>query len=330
MTNDTNTTPDLISYDHVIVAFSGGKDSLACLLWLLDAGVDRSKIELWHHDIDGREGSDLMDWTVTRDYCKKVAQAFGLPIYFSWLQGGFEREMNRNQQRKAATSWENPDGTIGTSGGTRGKEATRMMFPQVSADLSVRWCSAYLKIDVMDAAICGQERFNGKRTLVVTGERAEESAGRAKYAEFEPHRRDNRSGRSQRHIDHLRPVHKMTVVQVWDLIAKYNVNPHPCYRAGFGRCSCQFCIFASANQCASARLVSPERYAKVVGYEKTFGKTIQRKEGFDDRADRGTAYAASQADIDACRSHTFDEAVILPKGQWKLPSGAFAESCGPV
>jgi hypothetical protein len=26
---------------------------------------------------------------------------------------------------------------------------TRLKFPQVSADLNVRWCSAYLKIDVM-------------------------------------------------------------------------------------------------------------------------------------------------------------------------------------
>lgn len=38
-------------YDAILVAFSGGKDSLACLLHLLDLGVDRSKIELWHHDV---------------------------------------------------------------------------------------------------------------------------------------------------------------------------------------------------------------------------------------------------------------------------------------
>lgn len=54
------------SYDVVIVAFSGGKDSLACLLHLLELGVPRSKIELWHHDVDGREGSTLMDWPCSR------------------------------------------------------------------------------------------------------------------------------------------------------------------------------------------------------------------------------------------------------------------------
>jgi 3'-phosphoadenosine 5'-phosphosulfate sulfotransferase (PAPS reductase)/FAD synthetase len=331
MNETTNTAPNLAEYDHIIVAFSGGKDSLGCLLALFEAGVDRSKIELWHHDIDGREGSTLMDWSVTRSYCSEVAKAFDLPIYFSWLEGGFEREMNRKDQRKAPTVWENPDGTLGRSGGIRGKLATRQQFPQVSPDLSVRWCSAYLKIDVMDAALTGQERFVGKKTLVLTGERAEESAGRAKYKEFEPHRRDNRNGkRTQRHVDHWRPVHKWTIQQVWELIKKYSVNPHPAYRAGFGRVSCQFCIFGNANQFASAKAISPDRFETVANYEASFGKTIKRKEDLRSLTDKGTPYVASQADVEACRSHAFNEPVILAKEDWKLPAGAYAESCGPV
>jgi 3'-phosphoadenosine 5'-phosphosulfate sulfotransferase (PAPS reductase)/FAD synthetase len=322
---------NLSEYDKVIVAFSGGKDSIACLLTLLDQGVDRSKVELWHHDIDGREGSKLMDWTVTRDYCSKLAAAFGVPIYFSWLEGGFEREMNRKEQRKAQTIWQNPDGSLGRSGGKAGKLNTRLKFPQVSADLSVRWCSAYLKIDVMSAAIAGQDRFLGKKTLVVTGERAQESAARSKYLVFEPHRTDNRNGKlARRHVDHWRPVHAMSTVEVWALIAKYRVNPHPAYRAGFGRVSCQFCIFGSANQCASARKISPDRFAQIPAYEASFGVTVHRGESFQARADRGTPYDMTQADIDACNSESFNEPAILAEGDWKMPAGAFAESCGPV
>ena len=40
------------NYDKYIVYFSGGKDSMACLLYLLDTGIPIEKIELWHHDID--------------------------------------------------------------------------------------------------------------------------------------------------------------------------------------------------------------------------------------------------------------------------------------
>ena len=319
---------DLAGYDRIIVAFSGGKDSIACFLTLLELGVLKEKIELWHHDIDGREGSDLMDWAVTRDYCRKFAAAFGVKIYFSWLEGGFEREMTRDNTPKAATIWENPDGTIGRSGG---QGNTRLKFPQVSADLSVRWCSAYLKIDVGCAAICGQRRFLTGKTLFVTGERAEESAARAKYATFEPHRTDNRNGtKAPRYVDHWRPVHGMTIQQVWGLIEKYRINPHPSYRVGLGRCSCQFCIFGSPNQTATARMVSPDRFGTVAGYETSFGVTIHRKETIVQRADRGTPAAALLTDIEAARSETFVEEIILPEGQWKLPLGAFAESCGPL
>lgn len=328
----TETTPDLASYDVVVVAFSGGKDSLACLLHLIEQGVDVSRIELWHHDVDGREGSQLMDWAPTRDYCRAVANAFNVPIYFSWLQGGFEREMNRDATPKAPTSWENPDGTISTSGG-EGKGNTRRRFPQVSADLSVRWCSAYLKIDVCAAAVRGSARFAGKRVLVVTGERAQESAARAKYKTFEPHRADNRTSKREkvrRHVDQWRPVHAWDEREVWAIIERHRVNPHPAYRAGFGRVSCQFCIFGSPDQWASARLISPERFEAVAQYETAFGVTIQRKEAVTARADRGTPYSMSEADLAACRSEVFDESVILGAGEWNLPAGAYSrDTCGP-
>jgi len=48
---------DPTSYDHVLVMFSGGKDSLALLLLLVEMGIPLDRIQLWHHDIDGREGS---------------------------------------------------------------------------------------------------------------------------------------------------------------------------------------------------------------------------------------------------------------------------------
>jgi len=39
--------------DKVVIAFSGGKDSLALVLDCLESGVARDKIELWHHCVLG-------------------------------------------------------------------------------------------------------------------------------------------------------------------------------------------------------------------------------------------------------------------------------------
>ena len=129
--------PDLDRYDRFLVAFSGGKDSIGCVLELLDLGVPKDKIELHHHLVDGREGSDLFDWPCTEDYCRKFAQAFDLPIYYSWLEGGFEREIKRTAAPKARSWFETPEGL--KSAGGQGSPTTRRMFPAKSHDLTKRW-----------------------------------------------------------------------------------------------------------------------------------------------------------------------------------------------
>jgi 3'-phosphoadenosine 5'-phosphosulfate sulfotransferase (PAPS reductase)/FAD synthetase len=318
--------PDLDSYDLIILAFSGGKDSLACLLRLLELGVPREKIELIHHDVDGREGSTLMDWRCTRDYCRKVAAAFSVPIYFSWKEGGFERELLRDNAPTARIWFETPTGLRSTGG--EGKPNTRGLFPQVSPDLSVRWCSAYLKIDVCAAAIRNQERFLGKRTLVITGERAEESSARSKYKSFEPHRADLRNGRKPRHVDHWRPVHGWAERDVWAIIERWRVNVHVAYKLGWGRVSCAACIFGSANQWASLRAANPPQFNAVAAREARSGKSIQRKLTVVQLADRGTPYAMREADMRAATSETFDEPIFLTT--WTQPAGAYGESCGPT
>ena len=347
MTSAILSHEQLASYDHIIVAFSGGKDSLACLLDLIDRGAPKEKIELWHHDVDGQEGSKLMDWACTRDYCRKVADALGVKLYFSWKVGGFEREMLRDQSLTAPTSFETPDG-LRTVGGDRGKPSTRRMFPQVSGDLSVRWCSAYLKIDVSATALRNQDRFDGKRVLFVSGERAQEAQhksvardrskwqtdkGRASYKEFESHRADLRNGKTPRHIDHYRPVKWWMEEDVWAVIRRHGIVAHPAYRLGWGRVSCAACIFGvgAPDQFASLRAINPEQFNQVASYEQEFGKTIHRKLPLAACADKGTVYPNMRAeDVQAALAAEYTDPVLVSPEQWEMPAGAFGESCGPT
>lgn len=326
---------NLHSYDHYIIAFSGGKDSVACFLHLLKEGVPLHKIELWHHCIDGREGSTLMDWPVTEDYCQKFADAFGVKIYFSWKEGGFEREMLKDKARTAPNHWEMPDPEDNdniiecSKGGVRGGLKTRLQFPQVTANLSQRWCSAYLKIDVCTMAVNNQERFINKRTLVITGERAEESAARSKYKTFEPDRSDRRNGtRVVRHVDHWRPVHKWLEAEVWNIIAEYKVNPHIAYRLGWNRLSCISCIFGSPNQWASLNQIAPDHVTKISDYEKKFGKTIHRKLSVDEQVAKGVAYANLDPELSRQGlGKSYTDPIFVET--WNLPAGAYGENAGP-
>ena len=123
-----------------------------------------------------------MDWPCTEGYCRAFAKATGMRLLFQWRHGGFHREMLKSNAKTAPVSFEYLCGGIGTAGGVRGKVSTRRLFPQVTADLSKRWCSPSLKIDVASIAINNEPRFRGKRILFLSGERRQESAARSRYA----------------------------------------------------------------------------------------------------------------------------------------------------
>lgn len=318
---------ELSSYDRIIVMFSGGKDSIACLLWLISMGV-RDRIELWHHEIDGRGNESFMDWPCTPAYCNAFAKAFGIPIYYSWRHGGFQREMLKTAAKTAPVSFEKPDGTLGQAGGIRGKLSTRRKFPQVTANLQQRWCSSCLKIDVADVAINNQERFKTGKTLVVTGERAQESTGRANYNVYETHRTHKEGKRVNRHVMHLRPVHAWNEEKVWEIIESHKVLVHPAYRLGWGRLSCVTCIFGSPSQWASVNHIDPKRFELMAHLENEFGCTIHRTQSLMERIQDAKPYV-DMPPLLVMRALTpmYDTPIIT--NNWTLPAGAFGESNGP-
>jgi 3'-phosphoadenosine 5'-phosphosulfate sulfotransferase (PAPS reductase)/FAD synthetase len=320
--------PNLRDYDRIVVFFSGGKDSVACVLHLLELGVERSRIELHHHDVDGREGSSLMDWPVTRSYVESAGAALGLQVYFSWKVGGFEREMLRQNCGTAPITFTRGDGSLVTMGGDRSKPNTRRKFPQVTSDLRIRWCSSALKVEVGDRLLNNDERFLEGKTLVVTGERAQESASRSRYATFEPHRRDNRNGRKRRWIDHWRPVHQWQESEVWAILERWRVFAHPAYWVGLGRASCMACIFGSSRQWATLRAHAPQNFERIAAYENEFGTTIHRTRSVNEQADAAHPYPEAAKWMPLAMSERFDRPFFMDR--WELPPGAYGESCGPV
>lgn len=172
----------------------------------------------------------------------ECTHALGIPAVFSWRDGGFVREMLRDGQPTAGVTYER-DGQRVHLPTVQERPGTRLKFPQQSADLSTRWCSAYLKIDVMARVLNNDPAYQGKKILVMTGERREESSARSKYEEVEKHRTNSRT----RRVDHWRPVIGWPEKQVWELIEMHRARPHPAYLLGYGRVSCMNCIFADED-----------------------------------------------------------------------------------
>jgi 3'-phosphoadenosine 5'-phosphosulfate sulfotransferase (PAPS reductase)/FAD synthetase len=183
--------PELLpleEYDLIVVLFSGGKDSTAAYLKLLEMGVPKSKIELWHHDVDGGHPTRRMDWPVTQAYVRAFAAAEGVKLRVSCRVNGFFGELYRVGASHPIEYEDNGEIKIcrlspkqidserlrneiletlpPTDQETLKGYGQRLKFPAKSGDLGRRWCSAYLKIDVATAVIRNMEelRHIGQRT----------------------------------------------------------------------------------------------------------------------------------------------------------------------
>lgn len=324
-----------LDYDTYVVFMSGGKDSIATLLTLLEKGVDPSKIELHHHLVDGMEGEDptFMDWDFMADYNRKLGELFEIPTYFSGVYGGLLAEMTKRDDYSRDTFIEGPGGmaVLGRDL-SRSKRNTRMMFPQQAADLRTRWCSSHAKVDVGRKVLTSGARFLGKKTLVLSGERREESASRSKYYQFEQSAADAREGRLARHVDHWRPVLNMSEEEVWGKLATHGIIAPVPYRLGWSRSSCQTCIFNGPNIWATMFEYFPSRAEAIEEMEKLFGKTISRSQRtVREIAAEGKAFDIKDAEALAqAVSPRYTLPVVLSTGQkWELPPGAFSsESAG--
>lgn len=336
----------LEEYDLIVVLISGGKDSVACYLKLIELGVPKEKIEFWHHDIDGGHPTRRMDWKCTQNYVKALADAEGVKLRVSYRVNGFFGELYRIGASEPI-EWIDPDtGEIKqcklSSNYLKCRElkeqATeemeellkqygyRMKFPAKTGDLSRRWCSAYLKICVADTAVSNLDRLgeleelggkrhkfpakggthsgrwcsgnlkaavqdsvtanleetkHDKKILIVSGERRGESAGRSKYNEMEIHR-TNATAKAHRIVHQWRCCIDYSEKDVWELLKRHHINPHPCYRIGWNRCSCMMCIFSTPRLFAGVKELFPDDYASLRHDEEVLGFTLDNKKNLDE------------------------------------------------
>ncbi len=379
----------LEEYDLIIILFSGGKDSTACYYKLLEMGVPKEKIELWHHDIDGGHPSRRMDWRCTQNYVRSFADVEEVTLRVSYRVNGFFGELYRIGASEPI-EWIDPEtGEVMqcklTPNYLKCRELKekctedmeevlqqygyRMKFPAKSGDLSRRWCSAYLKIVVADSVISNLDRLEqlgelgGKRlkfpakggthqgrwcsgslkaavqdsvtsnldktkedvkVLVVSGERRGESAGRAMYNEMEIHR-TNAEKKAHRIVHQWRPVIDYSEKDIWEVLKRHRANPHPCYRAGWNRCSCAQCIFSTPKLFAGIRELYPEEYAALRQDEIILGFTLDNKCDLDTFVGDtpSCVYHGDRRAIHNLVTGEFTPDDVYVKGDWMYPAGAF-------
>ncbi len=308
----------------VIVAFSGGKDSVAMVLYLLESGISEERIHLHHHDVDG-DPKKLFDWQCTESYCKAFAAALNLKLFFSYRKGGIMREVMRSNEPKQDVYFQKePNGEFFIAPSNKSAINTRLKFPAVSANLATRWCSATAKIEVLRTAIAHNENYlNG--IYILTGERREESFNRAKYDEWEIHA----TNAKKRPAHAWRPIIDWSEDMVWRIIARWSIQPHPAYMLGWNRCSCQLCIFGSPNVWATINQISPEKISTISDKEEEINFTLYSKQTIQQKVAAGTPFPDLDPYWVAQATGKFTAPILVDR--WKTPSGAYKkESAGSV
>lgn len=201
----------------------------------------------------------------------------------------------------------------------------RHKFPAKGGTHQGRWCSGNLKAAVQDSVTSNLDKTRENvKVLVVSGERRGESAGRSKYNEMEIHR-TNAEAKAHRTVHQWRPVIDYSEKDVWEVLKRHNVNPHPCYRAGWNRCSCAMCIFSTPTLFAGIKELYPEEFEELKRDEIILGFTLDNKcdlETFVGDA-KSCVYHGDAKAIHSLVTGEFSVDDMYVTGKWMYPAGAF-------
>lgn len=210
-------------------------------------------------------------------------------------------------------------GELETLGGKRHK------FPAKGGTHQGRWCSGSLKAAVQDSVTSNLDRTKeNTKILIVSGERRGESTGRSHYNEIEIHR-TNAEKKAHRTVHQWRPVIDYSEKDIWEVLKRHKVNPHPCYRAGWNRCSCAQCIFSTPKLFAGIRELYPEEYAALRQDEIILGFTLDNKCDLDTFVGDtpSCVYHGDRRAIHNLVTGEFTPDDVYVKGDWMYPAGAF-------
>lgn len=149
-------------------------------------------------------------------------------------------------------------------------------------DSKNRWCTAYLKTGITDKWIRANRATLGGKVLFVSGERRDESRGRAVLPECEYHSttlKTERKGKFECHW--LRPVLDYEKGKMFEFGQQLGLDAHPCYDY-IDRCSCMLCIFAKDVKVQENMRRYPEEFKRFIQLEQKIGHTWKSKKALSE------------------------------------------------
>ncbi len=123
-----------------------------------------------------------------------------------------------------------------------------------------------------------------------------------------------------------RPVIDWSEKDIWTIIRRHGVKAHPCYYAGWNRCSCMMCVFSQPKHWAGIRELFPKEYEAVRQDEIRLGFTLDNGKCLDEYVGEAKSCVNHDAalEVEQLISGRFSpQDVHVPPNKWRYPAGAF-------
>lgn len=262
-------------FKHILVAFSGGKDSVASFLTVRDAGVDMDRVSLIFTDT-GHEMPETYDYL--RWFDKTVFPVQRLVQHVS-IQNP---ETGRRRLRNTLVDWDTPISDFPGLGYLTIFDEIRNRY-QSNPDVPVwpghgiRYCTRALKINPFYKFIRHrvEKEKRGSDILIVKGLRREESSQREDTPEFGI----ESSGGDLYNV--WFPVYDLTLEQVFNLHWKHDIQINPVYGIRT-RSNCVGCPFASDSDIVKTRNIYPDIFDEYAAIEDETGYTWRHNTSIKD------------------------------------------------
>lgn len=320
-------TPDLASYDVILVSTSAGKDSQETLrraVLAADAAGVRHRVVAVHCNL-------AEEWPGTAELAQRQCDHWGVRLELVRREDTIlDYTLRRHRQAMGKYApWPRPDARWCTSDFKRGP--TLKVFTRLTDEVRgtcrppwpglelARWCTSDFKrgpVRKLMTSLVNETlavQLSTKRTrklarkvriLHCMGMRAQESPNREKLLPFD-HDSDA-SNKTRRHVDTWLPVHHLTTEDIWTGIRESGVPYHPIYDRGMSRLSCTVCIFAPRSQLHLVAHLAPDVLQAYADVERrvrfTFRKDLSLQEVLEEarHLTLGQARAAAAGDTDGC------------------------------
>jgi 3'-phosphoadenosine 5'-phosphosulfate sulfotransferase (PAPS reductase)/FAD synthetase len=242
--------PEIRDFETYIVAYSGGKDSTATLLWALD-NLPRERVRVIHNP------AGLADQPEVADYTTYIENELGVTV--EQVCAG-DRLLPVIKSRKPRQDWEKAH-TLFDMIRLRG------MWPGAR----YRYCNVFLK--QWPTALYLQECEN---PILIVGQRADESKIRMGLPTF------SKNGSSQSlpkryHYSIYRPILTWSEREVWQFLRSRHILPNPVYNYQ-GRCGCWCCIMGKKHEVLNFCRLHPDIAQIAANLEQEIGHTWKERQ----------------------------------------------------